>query len=143
MKTLYFTIGMKHILLTLTLLLVVFSITSCAKKIMFQTSSVIPAARGQVALKKDKNNNYQVQMTLSYLAEPERLSPAKNTYVVWVVSEENEIPVNLGQIIGTSKLKVKFETVTSSKPKKIFITGENDASTQYPGNMVVLQTDDL
>ena len=110
---------------------------------MFQTSSVIPAARGQVALKKDKNNNYQVQMTLSYLAEPERLSPAKNTYVVWVVSEENEIPVNLGQIIGTSKLKVKFETVTSSKPKKIFITGENDASTQYPGNMVVLQTDDL
>lgn len=143
MKTLYFTIGMKHILLTLTLLLVVFSITSCAKKIMFQTSSVIPAARGQVALKKDKNNNYQVQMTLSYLAEPERLSPAKNTYVVWVVSEENEIPVNLGQIIGTSKLKVKFETVTSSKPKKIFITAENDASTQYPGNMVVLQTDDL
>ena len=143
MKTLYFTIGMKHILLTLTLLLVVFSITSCAKKIMFQTSSVIPAARGQVALKKDKNNNYQVQMTLSYLAEPERLSPAKNTYVVWVVSEENEIPVNLGQIIGTSKLKVKFETITSSKPKKIFITAENDASTQYPGNMVVLQTDDL
>ncbi len=143
MKTLYFTIGMKHILLTLTLLLVVFSIISCAKKIMFQTSSVIPAARGQVALKKDKNNNYQVQMTLSYLAEPERLSPAKNTYVVWVVSEENEIPVNLGQIIGTSKLKVKFETVTSSKPKKIFITAENDASTQYPGNMVVLQTDDL
>lgn len=143
MKTLYCTIGMKHILLTLTLLLVVFSISSCAKKIMFQTSSVIPAARGQVALKKDKNNNYQVQMTLSYLAEPERLSPAKNTYVVWVITEENEIPVNLGQIIGTSKLKVKFETVISSKPKKIFITAENEASTQYPGNMVVLQTNDF
>jgi hypothetical protein len=110
---------------------------------MFQESSVVPAARGEVAIKSDKNNNYNIELQLSYLAEPERLQPSKKTYVVWMISNESNIPINLGQVIGTSKLNVKFETVSSSKPKRIFITAEDDASIQYPGNMVVLETNNF
>lgn len=143
MKTLKITIGIKQIILISFLSLFVLSITSCSKKTMFQTSSVIPAARGEVVVKKDKNKNFHIELELSYLAEPNRLSPAKNTYVVWMVSDESEIPINLGQVVGTSKLNVKFETVTSSKPKRIFVTAENDASIQYPGNMLVLETDNF
>ncbi len=143
MKTLRFTIDFKQIVLILSLLVLVFTFTSCAKKITFLNSSVVPAARGEVAVKKDKNKNYDIELQLSYLAEPNRLQPAKKTYVVWMVSDESDIPINLGQVIGTSKLNVKFETVSSSKPKRIFITAEDDASTQYPGNMMVLETNNF
>jgi hypothetical protein len=120
-------------------LLLIFS--SCSKKIEFENSNVVPAARGDVSVKKDKNNNYNIQMELSYLAEPERLQPPKKYYVVWLASTDNQIPLNIGQIVGTSKLHVKFESVSSSKPKRIFITAEDDATTQYPSNFVVLETD--
>ena len=138
-----FSIGIKQIVLIAILSLFALTVTSCSKKIMFQTSSVVPAARGEVKVKKDKNDNFHIELELSYLAEPERLSPAKSTYVVWLVSDESDTPTNIGQVVSTSKLKVKFETVSSSKPKRIFVTAEDDASIQYPGNMVVLETDNF
>ena len=143
MRTLKFTIDLKNIALIVTLFLLLLSIVSCAKKITFLTSSVVPAARGEVAFKKDKNNNFDIQMELSYLAEPGRLQPPKQTYVVWMVPTDTDTPINLGQIVGTSKLKIKFETVSSSKPRKLFITAEDDAGVQYPGNMVVLETNNF
>lgn len=143
MRTLKFTIDLKNIALIVTLFLLLLSIVSCAKKITFLTSAVVPAARGEVAFKKDKNNNFHIQMELSYLAEPGRLQPPKQTYVVWMVPTDTDTPINLGQIVGTSKLKIKFETVSSSKPRKLFITAEDDASVQYPGNMVVLETNNF
>ena len=143
MRTLKFTLDLKFVLLILSFLFLLFAFSSCAKKITFLNSSTVPAARGEVAVKKDKNKNYDIVLQLSYLAEPDRLQPPKKTYVVWMVSEESDIPINLGQIIGSSKLNVKFETVSSSKPKRIFITAEDDASIQYPGNMVVLETNNF
>ncbi|WP_288983340.1 hypothetical protein [uncultured Flavobacterium sp.] len=124
-------------------LLLVYSLifTSCSKNIEFKSSNIVPAARGKVAVKKDKNNNYNIELKISYLAEPERLQPPRKYYIVWLSSNTSEIPLNIGQIVGTSKLNVKFESVSSSKPKKIFITAEDDASTQYPGHYVVLETD--
>lgn len=115
--------------------------TSCSKNVKFENSNVVPAARGDISVKKDKNNNYNIQIEISYLAEPERLQPPKKYYVVWLSSEQNQIPLNIGQIVGTSKLHVKFESVSSSKPKRIFVTAEDDVSTQYPGQYVVLETD--
>jgi len=115
--------------------------TSCSKNVKFENSNVVPAARGDISVKKDNNNNYNIQIEISYLAEPERLQPPKKYYVVWLSSEENQIPLNIGQIVGTSKLRVKFESVSSSKPKRIFVTAEDDVSTQYPGQYVVLETD--
>lgn len=143
MRTLKYTIDVRTVLVILTLILLLFTFVSCAKKITFLTSSVVPAARGEVAIKTDKNKNFDIHLQLSYLAEPERLQPAKHAYVVWMVSDESEAPINLGRIIGTSKLKIQFETVTASKPKRIFVTAEDDASTQYPGNMVVLETNNF
>ncbi len=115
--------------------------TSCSKNVKFENSNVVPAARGDISVKKDNNNNYNIKLEISYLAEPERLQPPKKYYVVWLSSEENQIPLNIGQIVGTSKLHVKFESVSSSKPKRIFVTAEDDVSTQYPGQYVVLETD--
>jgi hypothetical protein len=122
-----------------------FALSSCAKKANFLTSAVVPAARGNVTVTSDKNKNYVIKLQLSNLSEVDRLQPAKNAYVVWMVTDQGSTK-NLGQIssssgLMSSKLKGTFETVSPLKPVRVFITAENDPVVQYPGNMVVLTTD--
>ncbi len=137
----------RNIFLIITSVLLLFYVSSCARKVSFQPSSVVPAAKGTVKVKKDKNKNYNINISLTNLAQPERLQPSKNTYVVWMETDDNNTK-NIGQINSStgflsSKLKAKFETVSAFKPKKIFITAEDDASIQYPGTMVILSTNNF
>lgn len=124
-----------------------FTISSCSKKHVFQTSTVVPAARGAVKVKKDNNNNYGISVDLLDLAEPDRLQPPMKTYVVWMVTDDNNTK-NLGQIETSKKffsksLKGSFNTVSSFKPVRVFITAESEAAVQYPGMYVVLTTSDF
>ena len=123
------------------------TISSCSKKHVFQTSTVVPAARGAVKVKKDNNNNYGISVDLLDLAEPDRLQPPMKTYVVWMVTGDNNTK-NLGQIETSKKffsksLKGSFKTVSSFKPVRVFITAESEAAVQYPGMYVVLTTSDF
>jgi hypothetical protein len=116
-----------------------------AKKVDFLSSSIVPAARGYVKVKRDINENYLIQVKISNLAEVNRLQPSKQTYVVWMITD-HEITVNIGQIISSTtflstKLKASFKKVSASKPIKIFITAEEDAITQTPNEQVILTTD--
>ena len=125
-------------------LLILLSVNVSAKKVKFLTSTVVPAARGYVKINRDKNLNYVISISISNLAEVYRLEPSKLTYVVWLITED-EITMNMGKINSTTgflskKLKATFETVTSLKPVKIFITAEDDPSRQYPGMELVLST---
>lgn len=135
----------KNIILTIVMVLVMFTFSSCATKALFLSSSVVPAAEGTVTIKKDGNKNNVIKIKINNLADSQRLTPPKNVYLVWLVSENNSTK-NIGQIISsspalTSKLKATFETVSSIRPTKIFITAENEASIQYPSSEVVLTTD--
>ncbi|MGE5520775.1 MAG: hypothetical protein ACM3VS_12665 [Candidatus Dadabacteria bacterium] len=124
--------------------ILLFMISSCATKVPFMVSSVVPAAEGKVTLKKDNNKNYSINVDVINLADPSRLQPSKSTYVVWMESNRNDIK-NIGQINSSSKflsnkLKGSFSTVSVTKPTKVFITAENDGKIEYPGDMVVLTT---
>ena len=135
----------KKMLSGMAALLIVLTMVSCSQKVSFMTSSVVPAARGYVRVKNDDNKNYAIEIHLSDLAEVKRLQPAKNTYVIWMETDK-QMTKNIGQINSsvnsiTKKLKASFETVSSFKPIKIFITAEDEASVQYPGTQVVLTTD--
>lgn len=143
MKVIKNKFSYQSLLLILGTIVLILNVVGCAQKIPFQTSSQVPAARGNVSYCKDKNNNYEIKLQISYLAEPNRLQPAKNAYVVWMESDQNPNPINLGQIVGTSKLKIKFEAVSSSKPKRIFITAEDDPTIHYPGSYLVLETNNF
>jgi hypothetical protein len=125
-------------------LLTLLSVDVSAKKVKFQNSSVVPAARGYVKITRDKNLNYSINISISNLAEVFRLEPSKLNYIVWMVTED-ETTMNMGKINSTvgffsKKLKATFENVTSLKPIQIFITAEDDPSRQYPGKQVVLST---
>ena len=116
-----------------------------AKKVGFLSSSIVPAARGFVKVKRDINENYIIQVKISNLAEVNRLQPSKQVYLVWMITD-HEITDNIGQINSSTtflstKLKASFLKVSVSKPIKIFITAEEDAITQTPNEQVILSTD--
>jgi len=147
MKTARLNNLIKNIFIGILTAMMLFSFTACTKKVMFLTSSVVPAAEGYVYIKSDKNKNYVIQVSISNLAEVSRLKPSKETYVVWMVTDQ-EKAVNIGQFESSAsflskKLKASFETVISHKPIKIFISAENDGSVQYPGELVVLTTNEF
>lgn len=136
---------LKNLFFVVIAAMMIFSTTSCARKISFTSSSVVPAARGDVKIKKDDNKNYSIQIHVTNLAEVERLQPARHAYVVWMDTDQ-QTTKNIGQIKSSSgmlsgKLKASFETVSSFKPVRIFITAEDDADISYPGSQLVLTTE--
>lgn len=135
----------KNILLGIFAIMIVFSLSSCATSVSFLTSSVVPAARGTVKVKKDNNKNYVIQISLTDLAEATKLQPSKLTYIVWMITDR-QLTKNIGQLNSSKgfmskQLKGSFKTVSSDKPVQIFITAEDDAGIQYPGTEVILSTE--
>jgi hypothetical protein len=131
-------------LLALSAAIAIIFLNSCATKINFLASPVVPGAEGTVKVKLDNNNNYGIKISMNNLAEPNKLLPAKNLYIVWMETQGEGIK-NIGQINSSTslimrKLTASFETVSSLKPNKIFITAENEAGIQVPGDQVILST---
>lgn len=140
-------INFNFVFKSLLMIMMLFSISSCTKKIAFLTSSVVPAARGEVKINKDKNMNYVIHIHITELAEVSRLSPPKQSYIVWMVTDQDMVK-NIGKINSSmgeisKSLKASFQTVSSIKPNRIFITAEDDASVQYPSTQSVLSTDNF
>ena len=95
-------------------------------------------------MKKDKNNNYSIDLDVKRLAEPKWLTPAKEMYIVWMKTEENgtksigQLKTSSGLFSGT--LTSSLKTVSTFKPTGFFITAEDDAYIQYPVGQTVLST---
>jgi len=128
------------------LCIVVFLFTACAKKFSFSNSPIVPGAKGQVAVKKDNNNNYIMKIHTVNLTPPKNLTPARNVYVVWMEGNDGSIK-NLGQLKPSTSLLSKtfkgdLKATTTSKPKRIFITAEDEGNIEYPGSSLVLSTED-
>jgi len=110
----------------------------------FLNSPVVPAAEGVVKVDKDKNKNYDIKVQVYNLAEPSKLQPAKNYYVVWVEDVNNETK-NIGKIkittdLLTKRLKGSIQTVSPTKPRIVFITAENDERIEYTNYSDVILT---
>lgn len=135
----------KHLILSLSVLLIFSGMTSCSRKLTFRESAIVPAAQGNVKFKKDKNENYAIDLSVRHLSPPERLVESRDTYVVWAKTERNGLK-NLGQLksargLFRKELKSELETVTTFEPRGFFITAERAADIGYPEGQVVLTTD--
>lgn len=120
------------------------SFGSCAKKTASLSESMVPESNGHVQIKRDANSNYVIQIDLSDLENVKNLKPAKEAYVVWMVSGQNMVK-NIGQIEGANswlskRSKASFEATSATKPTKIYITAENDIDVKKPGKQVVWST---
>lgn len=79
------------------------------------------------------------------LAPSNKLTPAKENYVVWANTETNGIK-NIGQVntaTGLFKkgLKASLSTNLPFKVKQVFITAEDLQNAASPGTQVVLTTE--
>jgi len=145
MKSLTFNQTVKKAIYMLLAAFVLFTSFSCTRTLYFGTSQIVPAAEGKVTVRKDQNKNYVIQVRISDMAEVTRLEGSKLTYVVWM-GLNNGKTENIGQLKSSrsfflKQLKATLKTISTSSPDKIFITSENDGSTNYPIGLVVLTTD--
>jgi hypothetical protein len=124
------------------LLAVILSFSSCTTLVKFPVSPIVPAAEGTVKIKNDKNNNYLIEVSVNYLANPERLNPPKNHYVIWMDTQSGTT-VNLGMLSSNKNNKASFKTVNSSKPYQIFITAEDNGDFSFPSDQEVFRTEIL
>ena len=123
-------------ILKLSLLVFMFTLFSCSSTSQFPVSDVLPAARIEAKLSEDDNNNTEIEITAHHLANPKRLSPSKNLYVVWVVTE-NGMVKNVGKMIQDGHKKVKLDIITPFEVKEILITAEDNGNVTKPGDMLI------
>jgi hypothetical protein len=143
MKSTFNQLNRLTTLFLISTLLLFFS--SCSRKFVFMNSSVVPAAEGSVNIKKDRNKNYEVKVDIDNLAEPDKLQPPRQMYVIWMLTDQN-LTKNLGHIktskgVFSNALNASFKTVSSFKPVKIFITAEDDPNVTNPSWDTVLSTE--
>lgn len=103
-------------------------------------SNTVPAASGIVDVKKGSpNRNTEMDIKVSNLAPPAKLTPAANVYIVWV-RPIGGAAVNAGAIRMNKNLDGELKTVTTSKNCDVFITAEQSTTVTSPEGPEVLQT---
>ena len=112
---------------------------SCRTTVDFPHSSIVPAADVKASIKQDDHDNYKIKLEAEHLADPQRLRPSKDVYVVWLETEDNNNQ-NIGQLTTNSKKKGKLETTSPYQPVRIFITAEDRANIDYPRGEVVFES---
>ncbi len=137
----------KNFSLTIVIIPFVFLLSACAKKTVFLTSTFLPTTSGSVKIGRDIKRRYVINIQLDNLTNPSNLQPPKTAYVVWMVTQNNTSK-NIGQIlyidnIAYQKYVTTFKAVSSVKPLRVFITGENDPKVQTTVSQVVLSTDNF
>src|ERR1017187_5423024 len=107
------------------------TVAYAAKKYPMTAASIVPGARAEVAISKDKNGNTRLKMTVQHLANLENLTPRAAAYVVWL-RERGGNPENQGQLKMDKNLKATFESGTPLKGFDVFVTAEQDLREKDP-----------
>jgi len=114
------------------------TVAYAAKKYPMTAASIVPGARAEVAISKDKNGNTKLKMIVQHLANLENLTPRAAAYVVWL-QERGGNSENQGQLKMDKNLKATFETSTPLKSFDVFVTAEQDARAKGPSGPEVLK----
>ena len=142
MKTKKKTLSIPDSFRILSFIFAAILVSACAKKVVFPTSEVLPAANAVVKIDKNDSNNYELELEVENMAHPDRLNPPRRTYVVWMVSERNGT-INMGNLKINKKLRGSLEAVTPFKPVCFFITAEEEQDVRSPSTQVVLNSENF
>ncbi len=106
-------------------------LTSCGSTTSFPISEVTPGADIKVNTSTDNHGNHVFSITAKNLTNPERLTPPRNVYVVWVKTQ-NSGTLNIGRINPEGAKKVTLKTLIPFEPQEIFITAEDEGEVAHP-----------
>lgn len=129
------------------MLFITLTLSSCSKTLRFNISPVLPSAVGTVKLSTDDNKNRTMTLNIKNLVDPQRLTPPKKIYVVWMQTK-NDGTRNLGSLVGSegyfsSTRTATFSSVITGEPLRFFVTAEDSAQVSGPGPVTVLTTSSL
>lgn len=100
----------------------------------------IPAVEGHAKFGKAANENTSIDLTVEHLADPQKLTPPANTYVVWLRPNKDAAPQNIGALTVDKKLKGELNTVTALRAFDLFVTAEASGQVQSPTGQPLLWT---
>ncbi|NNN06362.1 MAG: hypothetical protein HKL90_10720 [Elusimicrobia bacterium] len=103
-------------------------------------SPTVPAAEGRVKFGGASNGNTSIDLTVKHLADPARLTPPANNYVVWVRASKNAAAQNIGALSVDKNLTGTLNTVTALRTFDLFITAEGSGQVQLPTGQPLLWT---
>jgi hypothetical protein len=114
---------------------------SSSQEYPMKGSNSVPAAAGIVKVQRDKDNgNTKLDIRVWHLANPSRLTPPANAYIVWVRPRDGAA-VKQGAIRVDKDQKGEVKLVTEAKDFEVFITAEQSESPDVPSDFQVLRAD--
>jgi len=130
---------MRHRNLTLFVLIcLAFATVAWGREDRLINTGTAPAAEGKVTTNADRNGNTNVEVNVKHMATPQKLTPAKQDYLVWVQPRGKEAEL-LGALRVNSNLEGSMKATTPIKDFDIFITAEDNIKPDAPSSMVILR----
>lgn len=103
-------------------------------------SPTVPAAQGTVKFGKAANDNTSIDLEVKHLADPEKLTPAAQVYVVWIAAPDGAPAQNIGALTVDKNLTGRLKTVSPLHRFELFITGETSRTPEKPTGEKLLST---
>jgi hypothetical protein len=101
-------------------------------------TGIAPAAEGTVSTDNDRNGNTGVSIHVKHMATPQSLTPAKQTYLVWVQPRGKEAEL-LGALRVNENLEGSLKAETIYKDFDILVTAEDNMKPEMPSSLVILK----
>lgn len=116
--------------------------TACAQKMRFNPSTAVPAADAWAKVTRDTNNNARIRIDVRHLANPQRLDPPREVYVVWAETPDART-LNLGRLAVDKNRRGTLESTTSLREFRLLISAEHlaDAVASSPSRQTYMATD--
>jgi hypothetical protein len=116
---------------------VIMAMAAWAGETPLVASPAVPAAAGNVNYDMDRNGNVKLKISTKHLAPPDRLTPPKSTYVVWITPPGGQ-PQNAGALAVNDKLEGSLTTTTPAKAFDVRVTAEDNPAVPQPTGPEVL-----
>lgn len=120
---------------------IILFLSSCANKVLFQTSTVVPTASGELSIKEVDDDNYLIEADIQYLTEPTNIDDGKPFYVMWV-KDRDEVE-NVGILHLNDDMDATILAQTELDPERVMITVERNPETSEMGDLVVLKSPEM
>lgn len=114
------------------------SVAGCAGPEKLSASSALPAAEGTLKCEKAANDNTAIDLKVKHLANPDRLTPPASVYVVWLKTDKDATPQNIGALEVDGDLSGRLKTVTALRRFELFVTAEAAGQAPSPAGAPVL-----
>lgn len=128
----------RRVICLLTVFVMLAGAFALAEEVKMRSAETNPAAEGRVKFNHDRNGNTLFDIKVAHLARPDRLTPAKSDYVVWV-QRPGEGPQNLGVLKVNENLQGSFHGTTPYQKFDVFVTAEDNPKADTPSSSEVLR----